>query len=221
MMTRLMLLSVLTISFPVQSGNAEQDSKKTDAAHAEAPATAAAPGAAAKEAPANATSHSVSESGVCLASAELVQDLEHREAKIKEREASLVEREKEIEAQKIAIQEQLTKLETTRTEIQGLKGKQLADREEKVNRLIETFETMSPKSAAQVMSRIDEELATTALARLTTGKAGKILSSMDPAKSSRLSEMLALGRATDVSTSKSRKEAADADANNRSPASKK
>ena len=129
----------------------------------------------------------------CLASEEIIRDLEAREKVLKEKETSIAEREKDIEAQKTALKEELTKLETTRAEIQGIRGKDLAEHEEKINKLIEAFESMSPKSAAAVISKVDEELAVTALSRLTTTKAGKILAVMDPVKSSHLSELIAFG----------------------------
>jgi flagellar motility protein MotE (MotC chaperone) len=203
------MLSVLVGVFatPKTFGNAEPDSAKPKATEAVTPAAA----------PVKAAEHHPVQTN-CLVSGELIQDLEVRELALKEREAAISEREKDIDAQKAAVKEELNKLEVARQEIQGVRGKELADREEKVNRLIETFETMSPKSAAQVIARVDEELATTALSRLSTAKAGKILSALDPNKSSRLSEMLAFGKVSN------RKEAKDVDSSNqqsnRSPASK-
>ena len=135
-------------------------------------------------------------SNECLASEEVIADLEARENKLKEQEGALKEREKEIAAQESALKQELAKLEAKRSEIRGVSEKEVAQREEQVNKLIETFEGMSPKAAAQVLGGVDDSLAVLALGRLTSLKAGKILGNLKPEKSARLSEMMAYGRAT-------------------------
>ena len=130
----------------------------------------------------------------CLASEEVIRDLEAREKKIKQKEEGLAEKEKELAAQQVAIKEEMNKLELRQGEIQNIKAKELAANEEKVSKLIETLETMSPKAAAGVLGGVDEELAVTALSRLTSVKAGKILSNLKNDKSSKLSELMAYGK---------------------------
>ena len=154
-------------------------------------------------------------SNECLASEEVIQDLEAREKKLKEREDSLGEKEKAMAAQESAIKEELAKLESARNEIQGVHAKALADREEKVSKLMETLESMSPKSAAAVINGVDDELAVTALSRLTSVKAGKVLANLKPDKSSKLSELMAYGRAS------TGKEKANVESSERAPASKR
>jgi flagellar motility protein MotE (MotC chaperone) len=138
-------------------------------------------------------------SGECLASEEIVQDIELREKKLLEREAALREKEKELQAQQSVIQEELGKLEGKRSEEQVARQKALAAREEQVNKLMETFEGMSPKAAAQVLGGVDDELAVMALGRLSTVKAGKVLGNLKADQSARLSELMAFGK---VSTKK-------------------
>jgi flagellar motility protein MotE (MotC chaperone) len=138
-------------------------------------------------------------SGECLASEEIVQDIELREKKLLEREAALREKEKELQAQQVVIKEELGKLEGKRSEEQVARQKALAAREEQVNKLMETFEGMSPKAAAQVLGGVDDELAVMALGRLSTVKAGKVLGNLKADQSARLSELMAFGK---VSTKK-------------------
>ncbi len=138
-------------------------------------------------------------SGECLASEEIVQDIELREKKLLEREAALREKEKELQAQQVVIKEELGKLEGKRNEEQVARQKALAAREEQVNKLMETFEGMSPKAAAQVLGGVDDELAVMALGRLSTVKAGKVLGNLKADQSARLSELMAFGK---VSTKK-------------------
>ena len=135
-------------------------------------------------------------SNECLASEEVIADIEAREKKIKEQESALKEREKELADQQAALKKEIAKLEATRAEIQGIAQKDSAQREEQVSKLIETFEGMSPKSAAQVLGGVDDALAVLALGRLSSAKAGKILGNLKPEKSARLSEMMAYGKAS-------------------------
>ena len=153
--------------------------------------------------------------GGCLASEEVIQDIENREKKLQDRETALAEREKEAEAQLKAVKEELAKLENRQTEIQSSRARELAANEEKVNKLIETLESMSPKAAAGVLGGVDEELAVTALTRITSVKAGKILSNLKNEKSSRLSEMMAYGKLNKG------KEKTDGESVERSPANTK
>ena len=154
-------------------------------------------------------------SSECIASEEVIADLETRESKMKQREEKLKEKEQEIAAAQKAVKAELDKLDGKRAEIQTAKQKDIAAREEQVNKLVETFEGMSPKAAASVLAGVDEDLAVTTLGRLTSSKAGKILSNLKPEKSSRLSELMAYGKVKDG------KEAAHGESENRVPASQR
>ena len=152
-------------------------------------------------------------SSECIASEEVIGDLEAREKKLVERESALKEKEKELASQQNAIKEELAKLDGKRSEEQVTRQKELAAREEQVNKLMETFEGMSPKAAAQVLGSVEDELAVMALSRLTSLKAGKILGNLKADKSARLSEMMAYGKAS------KRKESVRGESNDRAPAS--
>ena len=216
---KLQLLLIATAFLAQSVGGAETESKKVapqaeakaeSKADAKTEAAVPAETVAKKEAPVR------EREGTCLASEEIIQDLETRENALKQKEVAISEREKELEAQKVALKDEMAKLEATRQEIQGIRGKEIAANEEKVNKLIETFESMSPKTAAAVISKVDEELAVTALSRLTTAKAGKILAAMDATKSSRLSEMMAFGNSKNKG-----KEKENDESHQRAPAAKK
>ena len=178
------------IAAPVVMGVAETKTENKIETHSESKTDAKAE-AALETAP--------KRSGECLASEEIVHDIELREKKLLEREAALREKEKELQAQQAVIKEELGKLDGKRGEEQVARQKALAAREEQVNKLMETFEGMSPKSAAQVLGGVDDELAVMALSRLSTVKAGKILGNLKAEQSARLSELMAFGK---VSTKK-------------------
>ncbi len=180
---------------------AEKDSKVADAKSSEGKSKEAEPAPRKKL------------STECLASEEVIADLEAREKKLQEKEELIKEREKEIAAQESAVKEELSKLDGKKAEIQNGRQKEMAAREEQVNKLMETFEGMSPKAAAQVLNGVEDELAVMALGRLTSLKAGKILGNLKPEKSARLSEIMAYGKAS------KRKEGSRGESRERAPAS--
>ncbi len=190
---------------PIVIGSAEQSKKEASAEAA----------AEAKNETEEAKTPTRKISNECLASEEVIQDLEGREKKLKQREEALKEKEKDLAAQQSAVKEEMTKLEGKRAELQGVHQKEMAEREEQVAKLIETFEGMSPKAAALVMNGVDEELAVMSLGKLSASKAGKILSNLKPEKSARLSEMMAYGK------TQNGKENSRGESENRSPASKR
>lgn len=193
-LSQILLLSMIALT-PLALGEAEErrpaepatEVKAESAEHAGVPTVAAQTAV---------TQAARKPSNECLASEEIIADIQLRERKLKEREAQLAEREKDLEAQQKIIGEELAKLDAARSEIQGAHAKAMAEHEERVNKLIETFETMSPKAAAGVINGVDEELAVTALSRLSTTKAGKILANLSPQKSSKLSELMAFGNSS-------------------------
>ncbi|MBU6154117.1 MAG: hypothetical protein KGP28_07430 [Bdellovibrionales bacterium] len=202
------LLALLAfISAPIVIGSAEEGEARTEGkTEAKVEASAA---AEEKKDPVPVKRKASNE---CLASEEVVQDLESREKKLKEREEALKEKEKELASQAAAVKEELSKLENKKSEIQNAKQKELARREEQVNKMIETLEGMSPKAAAQVIGGVEDELAVLALGRLTSAKAGKILANLKTEKSARLTEMMAYGGLA------KRKEGAKNDSSERRPA---
>jgi flagellar motility protein MotE (MotC chaperone) len=195
-----LLLALLAfVSAPVVMGVAETKTEtKSESKEVEKSSEKAPEKPAEKQAPKKLSSE-------CLVSEEIVHDLELREKALAERESALKEKEKDLQAQAAAIKEEFSKLQGKKAEEQATRQKVLAAREEQVNKLIETFEGMSPKAAAQVLGGVEDELAVLALSRLSTLKAGKILGNLKSDQSARLSEMMAYGRAS------SRKEAARVD----------
>lgn len=205
---KLQIFLIASLFLAITVGQAEAENKGQDV-----------PAAAKEEKavePAKVASSESDNSGKCLASEEIIKDIEEREESVKQKETAISEREKDVEAQKIALKEEVAKLEAMRAEIQGVRGKEIAANEEKINKLIETFETMSPKAAAAVLAKVDEELAVTTLSRLSNVKAGKILSQLDPVKSSKLSEMIAFGP-----NKKGKEKTSNGESNQRAPAAAK
>lgn len=140
------LLALLAfISAPLVIGGAEESAGKS-----EPPKVEVANKADEEKAKDSAPAPAKKKSRECLASEEVVQDLEARESKLKEREEALKEKEgtgsTSLCRERGACQTRGQKVGGS-----GRKAKELSRREEQVNKMIETLEGMSPKAAAQVV----------------------------------------------------------------------
>lgn len=133
----------------------------------------------------------VSVSAGCLADPAAVDDLRHRREELDAREKELKAKEAELKARAGALEEELQKIGAVREDVEKIETARKTENSEKVAKLVDTFETMSPKAASALMATLDESLAVAAMTKISTPKLAKIMNSMDPQKSARLSELLA------------------------------
>jgi flagellar motility protein MotE (MotC chaperone) len=148
--------------------------------------------------------------GPVIADESAIGDLQRVRQELNEKQKELEKRESELVAKEKALQEEISKIDELRSEISKNEGSSSQQASEKVAKLVETFETMSPKSAAQLILNLDVSLATQALSQLSSLKLGKILSAMDPVRSARLTESLAgVARAKKLTASHGAAEAAE------------
>lgn len=145
--------------------------------------TIAAPPEPPKRAPASA--------GGCLLDENALEDLKQKRSELAAKAHELAQKENELKAAKTALEEELKKISAVRDEIEKMQSLNKKDQEEKVGKLVEAFETMSPKAAAQLLASIDEVLAVEAMGRISTQKLAKIMNIMDPGALSKLTEKLA------------------------------
>jgi len=177
-------LFVTTLTGDAPDTFAEEAAKEVPEGKAEVPKSATTEAAApAARAPAK--------KGGCLTDEASIADVQELKKDLAKRDADLKRREDEISAKEAAVAEELKKLDSVRDEIKSAHSLGDAKGEEKIGKLVETFETMSPKSAAAIVASVDERLAVEAMGRLSSAKLGKILAAMDPAKSASLTEKLA------------------------------
>jgi flagellar motility protein MotE (MotC chaperone) len=216
-------LFLLSFAFCVSAADSEpakpvQLEKAADAAKPEAKDSKSAD-ADAKERADDTTAADDSSPGVsrgnwdtCLPAKSVVSDLEKRESVLNEKEKTLAAKEADLKAREAAIGDEVKKLDQMRKDIQGLKAQRRQKNEEQVAKLIETVEKMSPKSAAPLLAKVDEDLAVATMQGLSTDKLAKIMANMDINRSIRLSELLAMGENAPVHEATS-KETAKGDAN--------
>lgn len=129
-------------------------------------------------------------SGACLVSEKALQDVNQRRDELAARAKELDVKEKELEAKNQALEAELAKLDEAKKQVLQAKEQVNNLSEEKIARLVETFEAMSPKSAASVIAGVDQNLAVAALSRMSTQKLSKVIAAMEPALSSRLTDAL-------------------------------
>ena len=129
----------------------------------------------------------------CIANNSVLEDLKKRQADLDSKEKELKTRESDIHARETAINEEMKKLDTLRKDISGLKAARRQKNEEQISKLTETIEKMSPKAGAQLLGKVDEDLAVAAMNGLSTDKLAKIMGNMEMSRSIRLSELLAMG----------------------------
>ena len=127
----------------------------------------------------------------CLLSESALEDLKQRRLELDAREHALATQETELKAGKAALEEELKKISSVRDAIVKLQTLHKKDQEEKVAKLVEAFETMSPKASSQLLSGVDEVLAVEAMGKISTQKLAKIMNVMETRALTRLTERMA------------------------------
>ncbi|MEK6705089.1 MAG: hypothetical protein AABZ06_04825 [Bdellovibrionota bacterium] len=132
-----------------------------------------------------------STSAACLAGTAAVEDMQRSRENLEKFEKELAVRKTELESREKAVEEELKKLEAARNEIIQMDQARKKENEARVGKVIELLESMSPKSASQLLASLDDELAVAAMGKMVTVKLAKIMNIMEPSRSSKLSEILA------------------------------
>ena len=176
------------------------EAEKTEMAKADAAAKPAAEDSATNSA-SNSASNSATNSATkrvlakgyqgCLTDEVALQDVKAARAELEKLKRDLDKRESELNARAKAVSEELAKLEGLQKDLKTAQGASSAKDEEKIAKLVETFESMSPKSAAAILATLDRSLAVSAMNKVSAQKLGKILSAMPTNKSTELTEALA------------------------------
>jgi flagellar motility protein MotE (MotC chaperone) len=127
----------------------------------------------------------------CLVDPAALEDLKRVKEELDDRKKDILSKEADLKAREQVIADELHSLEKIRDEIAHNNDQKTKDKEGRVAKLVETFLTMSPKSAAKVLSGLEDSLAVLAMSQMDTPHLAKIMNNMEPARSSQLSEQLA------------------------------
>lgn len=182
---------------------AESKTAETKAAEVKAPESKVGDGAApgSKPADALATKNPEAQAVVaevapkrrsgCIVDDQAIDDIRKRKDELDRRAQELSARETEVSSKERGINEEYKKLTDLRDEIVKLQTTVRKDNEEKIAKIVETMETMSPKGAAQMFNTLDDSLSVAVMTRLSTIKLAKIMNALDPERSVKLTELMA------------------------------
>lgn len=132
----------------------------------------------------------IKRSGSCIVDKEAVADLKKRRDALEELEKKLNAREEDLRAKETAIEERIAEMEKMREELEGARGNKKKLYEERVAKLVEAIEKMSPKAASGLISTLDDKLAVDTMSKLSTQRLAKIMNLIPSKKLAYLSEQL-------------------------------
>jgi flagellar motility protein MotE (MotC chaperone) len=120
----------------------------------------------------------------------VLEDFKKNKSSIEAKQKELQKREAELKAREVILSEEQKKLSDLRDSISKKVEERNQEHDQKVAKLVETLLSMSPKSAAKILSKVDDQLAVSALNQMDSQPLAKIMNTMDPVKSSQLSELM-------------------------------
>lgn len=179
---------VAAVGFAFFGGVSNQVSGEDKGAEHAVPATSASPQVDAGESRKTVIRQDES---ACLVEPAAIEDLKKQKEVLQAQMNELSARESELKAREAALNEEFKKLEVLRGDLGKIEGSRRQENEGRIGKLVETFETMSPKAASQVIAGLDESLAVAAMSKISTQKLAKILNVMEPRRSARLTELMA------------------------------
>jgi flagellar motility protein MotE (MotC chaperone) len=190
----LFLGSAISLFLPLTSSSEDGVKTETQATSPEAGNTEAANTAAAKtanEAQPAAARPQVEAVSSCLSDPVVLDEIKKKHEEIDKKWKDLAAHEAELKARESAVDEELKKLQTVRDEIAKIESDHLQANQEKVAKVVETLEGMNPKAASLMIATLDEHLAVMAMDQMSTAKLSKVMNVMEPARATKLTELLA------------------------------
>jgi flagellar motility protein MotE (MotC chaperone) len=121
---------------------------------------------------------------------DLIVTLKKKNAELLEKEESLKKEEERLLALKKDISEMMDKYSKLLSDLENAIKKIETIKNERLEHLIKTYESMSPDKAAQQLASMDEQTAVNILSGMKSKKAALILANMDIKKATILSEAL-------------------------------
>lgn len=114
--------------------------------------------------------------------------LNERKNELDLREADLNALEEELHKQKKEIEDRVVKLEQIREDVAGVLKERVEVDQQRVNTLVDFYSNMKPKQAAEIFSKLNEDLTVEILGKMKKKNAADILNLLEPVKARTLSE---------------------------------
>lgn len=121
---------------------------------------------------------------------QLLAALERQRRALTDKEARLRQEEEQLEILKGSLQDQLGELTAMRVQVSEALQKKWELEGEELKRLARIYEATTPEQSGVLLGKLDAKLAAQILSHMNGPRAGKVLSSMEPAKAVRISEQL-------------------------------
>ncbi|SFM47680.1 MotE family protein [Thermodesulforhabdus norvegica] len=122
--------------------------------------------------------------------AEYMKYLREKELEIQKKEQALKEREKILRELEKDLNTKLAHLEELQKSIEAFNRQQEQLANERLDTLVKIYVTMKPKDAAALLEKLDDDLVTQIISRMSTDQAAKIIASMDIKKAARITQKL-------------------------------
>ena len=121
---------------------------------------------------------------------ELLRSIENRKKRLEEQEKELDKRSQELASLERLVDEKMATLERLRQEFEAQVKAEEARQNKRIKHLVALYSNMKPKAAAEVMEKMDLELAVGIFRQMRGREAGKVLAYVSPEKASKISQML-------------------------------
>jgi len=117
--------------------------------------------------------------------------LGQRNRLLNERENEIATREGLLKVTQQQIDERIAKLESLKSDINGLLGKLDEKEEKQIQTLIKLYDTMKPKAAAKIFTGLDKDVLLRVASRIKSENLAKIMAAMPAGKAAELTVALA------------------------------
>ena len=121
----------------------------------------------------------------------VLNELKERRAALDAREDRILQREALLKVTEKRIEEKINELDSIRTEIEELLGKQSEEEEARLQSLVKIYEGMKPKEAAAIFDNLDMDILLQVVSRMSERKSAPIMALMDKNRVQELTLMLA------------------------------
>jgi flagellar motility protein MotE (MotC chaperone) len=117
-----------------------------------------------------------------------LKDLRARSRKLDLREAELNELEAELQKQQVEIEQRIGQLTEVRRDIASTLEAKVESDEQKLDKLVAVYSSMEPEQAAEVLKKMDEDLAVKVIGQMKKKVAAEILNVLDADTAKALTE---------------------------------
>lgn len=122
---------------------------------------------------------------------DMVKLIEQKQTELKDREEAVKREEERVAALRREVEERIEKYTKLLARIEEALKKLEQAKNERLDSIVKSYESMPPEDAAVRISSLDHETAIAIMQRMKSKKAGAVMAAMQPAKAAELTKALA------------------------------